>query len=223
MLKQTLVFASLFSLTMSLQALAKDGYSPDVANFEGSTSLALGADPAFDPTGTNTIEFWVAADWSNDPGYDPVIMSNASASDIGYLIAILRDRDGLGIVSGETEVMTAFDFSDGRLHHVAIVEGDGQLEVIIDGKVRATHAIDLVEKTGAELWIGTADGKTAPFMGAIGQVRIWQSAIPVQTLRAFVMADVLSETSGDHPKISALKAMSDFSDMTMLIADEDAS
>lgn len=221
MLKQTLLATAMIGLS-SMPVFAETTYRPDVANFDGGDGIALGADPAFDPIGTNTIEFWVAAGWSSDPGYDPVILSNTGASGTSYLVSILRDRDGLGILAGDTEIYTAFDFSDGRLSHVAIVEGEGALSIIINGQVRSVHEVDFQELPETEFFIGSADGQTAPFIGAIGQLRIWREALSRETLVAFIMADVLSPTKGDHPLIDALSVMSDFDDRTVLIADAPA-
>ena len=221
MFKLTPIATAVFLLAAGHSAAQAD-YTPDVASFEGGDGMALGADPAFDPIGTNTIEFWVAAGWSSDPGYDPVVICNTGPTGTAYLVAILRDRNGLGIVSGDTEVYAAHDFSDGQLSHVAIVEGEGALTIIINGQVRAIHEIDFQETPGAELFIGSADGETAPFIGAIGQLRMWRTAMALETLGAYVMAPPLSPTSGDHPDIDALSMMSAFGDRTVLISDAPA-
>lgn len=218
MLNRVLLTTAIMCLGVGT-ASAQSGYRPDVANFEGGDSISLGSDPAFDPIGSNTIEFWVAAGWSSDPGYDPVILSNAGPGGVGYLVSILRDRDGLGIVTGDTEVYAAHDFSDGRLSHVAIIEGDNLLSILVNGEVVASHEIDFREQPGAQFFIGSADGETAPFIGAIGQLRIWREALSRETLGAFVMSDVLSPTNGDHPAIDTLSVMSAFEERTVLIAD----
>ena len=83
MFKQIILTSAMLGLS-SMPVFAETTYRPDVANFEGGDGIALGADRAFDPVGTNTIEFWVAAGWSSDPGYDPVILSNTGANDTAY-------------------------------------------------------------------------------------------------------------------------------------------
>ena len=97
-----------------------------------------------------TIEFWVVPDWTSDPGYDPVIICNAGPEGASYLVAMLRDRDGIAIAAGEEEDVVTFDFSDGQLHHVAVVQYDDGTAVFVDGEV-AGHKLEGRVPSGSPL------------------------------------------------------------------------
>jgi hypothetical protein len=195
-----------------------NAYSPDMMTFDGRRTIAVPSDEAFAVEGEETIEFWVGPDWTTDPGYDPVVVSNVGRNGASYVIAILRDRDGVGVLSGGVETLAPFDFTDGRLHHVAVVQSDGALHIIVDGDVRGTSSAGLSAQPAGGVWIASADGRTAPFLGAIGQLRFWNAAVDLETLDAFKLVDVLSDDGPDHPYTSVLAAVSAFPDPGMLIA-----
>lgn len=200
-------------LLVSTSALAE--YSPDVLELDGKSGLMF---PAFEEVylgSGGTVEFWVAPDWTKDPGYDPVVLSNAGVEGASYLVAVLRDRDGIGVVSGESEHMVGFDFSDNSLHHVAIVYLEGQLVVYIDGRLQSTSEFNLLDLPATGLWIGTADGSMAPFVGAIAELRIWGTPVAQKSLVEFAGQDVRDGTSG-HPDFSTLRAVSDFTEAELL-------
>lgn len=195
-------------------------YSPDMMTFDGRRTVAVPGDRVFAVDGDETIEFWVGPDWTADPGYDPVVVANIGKTGASYIIAILRDRDGVGVLSGETETLAPFDFTDGRLHHVAVVQSGGALHIVVDGAVCGTSEVGLSSRPVGGVWIGSADGRTAPFPGAIGQLRFWNAAVDLETLDAFKLVDVLSDDGLDHPYASDLVAVSAFPDSGLLIAKE---
>lgn len=201
-------------LFVSTSSLAE--YSPDVLELDGTGTLNFPPVEEMYLGGGGTLEFWVAPDWSEDPGYDPVVVSNAGVEGASYLVAVLRDRDGLGIVSGETERMVGFDFADNNLHHVALVYLEGQLAVYIDGRLQSTTDFKLLDLPASGLWVGTADGSTAPFVGAIAALRIWGTPVAQESLVEFAAKDVRDGTSG-HPDSDALRAVSDFTEDDLLI------
>ncbi len=201
-------------LFVSTSTLAE--YSPDVLELDGTRALMFPAVEEMYLGGGGTIEFWVAPDWTEDPGYDPVVVSNAGVEGASYLVALLRDRDGIGLVSGESEHLVGFDFSDNNLHHVAMVYLDGQLVIYIDGRLQSSTNFNMLDLPASGLWIGTADGKTAPFVGAIAELRIWGTPVAQESLVEFAAQDVRDGTSG-HPNFDALRAVSDFTEADLLV------
>ena len=203
--------------------LAEELYTPDVMEFSGASTIGAEPDPAFSPAAAFTIEFWVAAGWESDPGYDPVVVAYGGLDTQTYSISVLRDRDGIGVLTGETELIAGYDFSDQKLHHVAVVAEDNAIAIVIDGQVRASFNETLLTGASDGLWVGTLDGETAPFIGAIGQMRFWKAALSVEALAAFATADIMSPNSGDHPYLDNISAISDFTAPALLIADSENS
>ncbi len=205
-------------MCVSLPALA--GYTPDLVEFDGEQALVFAAVDEMYISDGGTIEFWVVPDWIEAPAYDPVVLSNAGTDGASYLVAVLRDRDGLGIVSGDAELMVPFDFTDAQLHHVALSYFEDQLAVYIDGRLAVSTEFTMMDLPAAGLWIGTADGSTAPFVGAVAGLRIWGRPVAQEDLVRFAAADVLDASAG-HPDIAYLRAISAFDDADLLVPTSD--
>ncbi|MEO0607471.1 MAG: LamG-like jellyroll fold domain-containing protein [Pseudomonadota bacterium] len=217
-IKHAFCAALLFS-AVGPSAMAET-YAPDFETFPSEAEMVFPPDEALLMDAGGTIEFWVQADWDGDPGYDPVILSNVGPEGASYMMSVLRDRDGLGLLSGSAEAIIPFDFSDGRGHHVAVSFYSDGAAVFIDGVLVDVNEFTLQSLPSSAFIIGSADGETAPFAGSIGAVRVFGLPIEQEVLAEFALKDVLSETEGDHPGIDLLLAMSDFENDAFLVVDE---
>ena len=221
--------AGLFALTAftlaPAPAFAQDAspaWQPDFLELDGANGLTLIPDPEFSVVEGGTIEFWVQPDWTESPDYDPVIMSAVGQDGPAYVIAMLRDRDGIGIVSGDEETVWAFDFTDEQVHHVAFNVYAEEVAVIIDGETRGVVEMDMADIAPSAVWIGSADGETGPFVGAIAALRVWGVPVEPEVLDEFRYKDVLSEAQGNHPDIDYLQVVSDFANLDVLIIEGEA-
>lgn len=212
---------TLLLLMLAATGAAAEEYTPDVAEFDGTNSLTFEPSPQLTLADGGTIEFWVVPDWTSDPGYDPVIICNAGPEGASYLIAMLRDRDGIAIAAGEDEDVVTFDFTDGQLHHVAVVQYDDGMAVFVDGQVAGTSELTFLDLPSAGVWVGSIDGENNAFRGAIAGLRVWNVAVPQEDLVAFALKDIFE---GDHPDLEWLSAMSDFraSELLLVAAAPDA-
>lgn len=193
-------------------------YTPDVLELDGTETLQFPADDRMVLTGGSTIEFWVQPDWTSDPGYDPVILANSGPEGPLYLVAMLRDRDGLGIMIGGQSAIAAFDFTDGKMHHIAIIDDGTSVAMLVDGT-----PVGIAELTSKALpsngfWIGSADGENGAFPGAIASLRIWDVAVSQANLRAFAGADIGDDVRV-HPDLEYLVGVSDFTNQDFLLQD----
>jgi len=211
------ILASLALAALSFAGLASaQQYVPDVYEFDGSNPLFFAAAPQLDLAAGGTIEFWVAPDWNEDPGFDPVIIANAGPEGAAYLIAMLRDRDGLALVAGADEDVVTFDFTDGQLHHVAVSQLEDGIVVIIDGQVVGTSSLMALDLPSAGFWVGTLDGAASPFIGALAGLRVWKVPVEREVLVEFALRDIFD---ADHPDLESLAAMSDFTTGELLLVD----
>lgn len=193
------------------------GYIPDIYEFDGSNSLAFEPAPSLNLAGGGTIEFWIAPDWTEDPGYDPAIVCNAGLEGPLYLIAMLRDRDGLALVAGEEEDVVTFDFDDGELHHVAVSQLADGVAVFVDGRLAGVSDLMFADLPSIGLWVGSIDGVDNQFTGAIAGLRFWRTVVDQENLVRYALADVFE---ADHPDLEALTAMSNFNDGALLVVDD---
>lgn len=203
-------------LLMIAAPVFAQSYTPDVIELDGGNALAFDPAPQLQLADGGTIEFWVAPDWTTDPGYDPVIICNAGPEGASYLIAMLRDRDGIAIAAGGEEDIATFDFSDGQLHHVAVSQLEDGTVVFVDGQVVGTSELRFLDLPSAGVWLGTIDGENNSFNGAIAGLRIWDGVVEQETLVEFARKDIFA---GDHPELPFLLAVSDFANRDLLLAD----
>ncbi len=192
---------------------------PDFLELDGSTNIYLLPDPEFSVLEGGTIEFWVEPDWTETPDYDPVVISAAGPDGPAYVIAMLREKEGIGLLTGDEEALWAFDFDDGQVHHVALNFYDGGVVAIVDGETLGLAAIEMADLVPSGVWIGSADGNTAPFVGAIASLRIWGVPVEPEVLDAFRYSDVLAPETESHPDIDYLQVISDFNNSDVLVVE----
>lgn len=210
----------LAGLLLSFSASAQNtAYTPDVMELDGTQTLEFPPDDRLIMTGGATIEFWVQPDWSKDPGYDPVVLSNAGPQGPSYLVALLRDRDGIGIMVGEQSVLAAFDFTDGKMHHVAIIDDGTSTAILVDGTPVAVTDLNFKSLPSAGFWIGSSDGANDPFIGAIAGLRLWDVAVNPAQIKAFAQANIAGNSGKTHPDLDWLIGESDFGNRDFLLRD----
>jgi hypothetical protein len=193
----------------SVAAADSEPYQPDILTLDGEQSYVFKSDNRLSIWDGGTIEFWVAADWTEAPEYNPVILSNVGKDGLLYEIAMRADKKGLTIQSGKMLGGITFDFDDPQLHHVGLVNLGDQVIVMIDGKIVGATSLQFKDISSTELHLGASAGGSAPFHGAIAGLRIWDKAIGPETLVKFSWADSTSDTSV-HPDLAFLSGHSDF-------------
>ncbi len=207
------------AVLFAVSPLSTQDYVPDVLELDGKTTLEFPADARMDLVGGATIEFWVTPDWTEDPGYDPVILSNAGPGGASYLVVLLRDRDGIGILSGDRFELVPHDFTDGELHHVAIVDYGDSVLVLVDNEPAADIDMTFQNLPSSGFWIGTSDGQNGGFVGAIAGLRIWDIPVAPEDLSAYSMVDIVNDDQNIHPDLEWLIGVSDFENQSFLLQD----
>ncbi len=208
------LLACMALVTLPIQA--NDGYAPDTREFTGKNAMRFGSNPILSLEQGGAIEFWIAPAWQADPGYSPVILSNHGEQPI-YEIRISGAKDALEIQAGQQFGEIAFDFNDGGMHHVAILDFVDDLYVMIDGAIVGAVAMSFADTPGEELWIGGGNNNASPFVGAIAGIRIWEGAIDIETLADYALKDVRA-SQDPHPMLDALIGESDFRSDDFVVA-----
>jgi hypothetical protein len=186
-------------------------YTPDIAEFDGSSSLAFPPDGGLDLAGGGTIEFWVQPDWTEDPGYDPAIVSNIGSLGPSYMVLMLGSRKGIGVAAGDSFEWLDFDFTDGKLHHVSVIDaGQGSISIIVDNKLIGMIPVAFRSLPSSGFFIGSGDGVNHKFKGAIAGLRIWDLPVDPNDLAIFAMRGLIDRDGAPHPYVTALVGVSDF-------------
>lgn len=210
--------ASFTSFFFAITPIAfAQSYTPDILELNGNDGLEFFPEDSYNISGYGTVEFWVIPDWQEDPGYDPVILSNAGEQGPSFLVALLRDRDGLGVVTGDREEIVAFDFTDDKMHHVAINDYGEALLIYIDNTLVGRFDAGFEQIPSSGLWVGTADGTVSPFVGAIAALRFWGVPVEPDDLKKYARKDIFA--GNGHPDLNYLTAVSDFAngDITVVL------
>jgi len=216
LLKLAACVALIGAIPLASVAADDAAYTPDIAELAPGNEMAFPPDQDFYLENKGTIEFWLAADWKTAPDYDPVAISNVGSDGASYMIAVLRDRDGLGLLSGDLEETIPFDFSDGAFHHVAVTSGDGVVLAYIDGEVCGAYEMSLTDLPSSGFFIGSSDGTHDPFAGAIAGLRIWSAPLEVDDLVSYARKDIFAQ-GDEHPAIENLVALSVFDSRELLV------
>ena len=217
MLKATLLAASA-SLILASGAAAQ-AYRPDIVELTGAAdSLAFPPDDNMDLSGGGTIEFWAQPDWTDDPGYDPVVVSNAGPQGASYAIGVTGARDGLFVMAGDKLEIAPFDFTDNKLHYVAVSDYGDDTLVVIDNKPVARLGVTFADLPSDGFWIGTLDGSGAPFKGAVAGLRVWDEPLDPDVLGIYAMQPLVSPAGVAHPAIASLVGMSNFEARSFALA-----
>jgi hypothetical protein len=205
-------------LTMALSLALSDPtfaqqqpYAPLTADFSGNGALALPYANALDINAAGTIEFWVSAQWEGTLDYDPAIIAYAKPGRLGprFAIHMLADTKGLGVYAGTNYQVVPFDFSDAALHYVALVNAANTILVYVDGNLRATLGFGYANVPASEFSVGSI-GRFSPFVGEIGQVRIWDEPLDQDVLNRFSLRPIESTGLNAHPNLDALVGVSTF-------------
>jgi hypothetical protein len=106
-------------------------------------------------------------------------------------VHVAPDRQSIGLFDGTRFASVPFDFSDGNLHHVALVTAGGKTTVYVDREVRGTLDLGLGTTPGLPLHVGSSDGGSELFMGVIQSLRLWHSPLTADEVAA--IADLLGE------------------------------
>lgn len=184
-------------------------FAPVMAEFSGQSALLLPPMPALDINGAGTIELWMAARWPQDPGYDPALIAYVGAKGARFAAVVTGDRQALGVYAGANYAEVVFDFSDAALHHIALISMGDAIHVMIDGELQGILDYGFATLPVNSFSIG-AMGKFSPFIGEIGQVRIWDEPIDPDVLIQYSWREITESGPDAHPDIDALVGVSAF-------------
>lgn len=201
---RVICFAVLF---LSLLAPLGAAAAPASLQLDGQNGVILPGNAALDLAFAGTIEFWIAPAWASSIDHDPTVIANVGETGVRYSIHVTSDRKAIGLHAGENWQTVPFDFTDGRLHHVAMTTLDGVTDVVVDGSSRGLLGMEYDGSiAGQSFAIGSFDGKVAPFKGTLAGLRIWNTPLVDLELNRFSKLDVDDSAFAAHPALRHLVA-----------------
>lgn len=214
MIKPIFKMVSAASLVLAAPAIAQQQeqpFAPVMASFSGQGALVLPPAPVLSINGSGTIEFWVAAQWQTQLDYDPAVIAYSGPQGPRFAVHIAANKQGLGVYAGQFFQGVQFDFSDGQAHYVALVTIGDSIDVYIDGEFQTTLGYGFADLPATTFSVGSI-GDFSPFIGLIGQVRIWDEPLDPDVLNYFSWRPIEAQGPNAHPDIDALVGASTFAD-----------
>ncbi|MEN8160342.1 MAG: LamG domain-containing protein, partial [Myxococcota bacterium] len=219
--------STILGVLVALLVLATSAYAQDeeATTFtplvlDGQTSIEVEPSPALALGEASTIEFWIATAWEDEDGVEsfPAVLGRREpyegsepegfAAATQYSVHLTPDRQAIGLFDGTRFASVPFDFSDGRLHHVALVTEGDRTTIYVDREARGTVEVGLGEPSELPLHVGSSDGGSELFMGVLPSVRLWRSALTAEQVGA--IAEVLGAPEDEGAPLDDLVAYSDF-------------
>ena len=209
-------------ILLSVISVAKaEEYRPPIAKFDGNVTASFPDDVSLDFNRFGTIEFWVVAQWDN-VDYDPAIVSYLGNLGPRFAILMPADKKGIGMMADQKWEVAPFDFSDGKLHHVAFIIIDSRTSVFVDDELISIMPIGIADLPAHSLNIGSFNGSDAKFIGVLSELRIWDSAVDPDDIATYKRVNLDSEEGAAHPSLDTLVGTSDFAngEITFSLVDE---
>jgi hypothetical protein len=120
----------------------------------------------------------------------------------GFRLAIADGVPTASRVWGGNVLGTAPAVGAGEWHHLAYVSSGGEQAthtLYLDGEEVSRTSLEPTNRTPTSAWLGTLDGKSELFGGALDDVRVWTTARTAEE----IAAEAAGEVPDQHPALTA--------------------
>ncbi len=174
---------------------------------DGSGHVNLGQVDAFDfLLGTGTVEAWVRADWTSNPGYNPTIIADRDGGPVNWSIHMNAAKDIAGVWNGSTYLPQPTPGTGTAWHHLAVVfdydlnQGVPIMTLYWDGQPAGTAQQGLGVSSDAPTELGSASvAGQERWIGALDEVAFYSEALSAAAIQTHFAAFV----AGDPPVITS--------------------
>jgi len=158
---------------------------------DGSAQINLGPSSDFDfaaGSGSGTVEAWIRANWSSNPGYDPTLWSDGGGYNTEWSIHIDRNRGNIGMWNGNQYQTMPIPTLGTNWHHLATVFDNGEFKVYWDGQSLGSF-FEILGLNPNETQIGSsAPWGGEGWMGAFDEVAFYSTALSQAEVQAHYQA-----------------------------------
>lgn len=174
---------------------------------DGTGHVNLGEVDAFDfLLGTGTVEAWVRADWTANPGYNPAIITDRDGGPVNWSIHMNAGKDAAGVWNGTSYQPQPTPGTGTAWHHLAVVfdydlnQGVPIMTLYWDGQPAGTAQQGLGVSSDAPTELGSASAAGQErWIGALDEVAFYSEALSAAAIQAHFAAFV----AGDPPVITS--------------------
>jgi len=147
-------------------------------------------------TAVGTVELWARAGWTAaaEVGPAPTLASLGDGSTDRWRLGLAPDRSHAVVALGAAGAELAADLTDGRWHHLALVEDGARATLFLDGAVVGEVPAPFGDAVATSLALGRG------FVGALDEVRVWSTARSAAELQA----SALRPLAGSEPGLVGL-------------------
>ncbi len=174
---------------------------------DGGGHVNLGEVPVFDfLLGTGTVETWIRADWTANPGYNPAIIADRDSGPVNWSLHMNAGKEVAGIWNGSTYQPQATPGTGTAWHHLAVVfdydadQGVSTTTLYWDGQPSGTAQQGLGVSPDAPTELGSASvAGQERWIGALDEVAFYSTPLSAARILAHFEAFV----AGDPPVITS--------------------
>lgn len=155
------------------------GLIDSVGNFSGSQYIDLGTQAAVKNTanGDFTIEMWINTTSYNHQGL--FVLSNSANQNMWYFYTN-NGNLSLALTSPSNQILASNTLiNDGQWHHVSLVHSGTSAYIYIDGQLNASVTVpaNVLSNVVTNSSIGGGIGSYPGFVGQMGEVQLWNTAL----------------------------------------------
>lgn len=171
---------------------------------DGGGYVDLGTIPSFDfSSGEGTVEGWIRADWTNNPGYWPCMWADRNGGPTVWSLHLSDDKATPAFYNGSGSSWFVLPGGAGtNWHHVATVFTNGTASFYVDGTLLQYSPMDRPLGAGpgtVQLGSSASASTSEGWIGMLDEVAFYSTALPAASIQAHYNAFV----AGQPPVITA--------------------
>lgn len=168
---------------------------------DGGGHVNLGEVPEFDfALGTGTVETWVRADWTANPGYNPAIITDRDNGPVNWSLHMNAGKDAAGIWNGSSYQPQPTPGTGTAWHHLAVVfdfdanQGVSTTTLYWDGQPTGTaqQGLGVTPDVPTELGSASVAGQER-WIGALDEVAFYSAPLSAARIQAHFEAFIAGE------------------------------
>ncbi len=156
---------------------------------DGGGHVSLGSVPDFDfASGEGTVEGWIRADWTTDPGYWPCMWADRDGGPTVWSLHLSSDKNTPAFYNGTGSSWFVLPGGAGtNWHHVATVFSGGTASFYVDGNLLLYSPMGRPLGTGpgtVQIGSSAAASTSEGWIGMLDEVAFYSTALPAASIQA---------------------------------------
>lgn len=154
--------------------------------FDGNDQISFGSNAQWNFS-TGTVEFWVKPNYPTSAFR--YLMANSDAF-MRWSIYMAADRQSVKFYNGSAAASWSYNFTQSKWYHLAFVQNGNSMQCYINGAPMGVQSIGPSSTSGRPFFIGNLNGSGFGLIGAMDEIRFWNTQRTQQEINDNMTADV---------------------------------